>query len=443
MIGRLNKTGGGGGVDIQGIIEKYLVNSSYNVSAGDFVQYIGTSVSGTDTELDGNISAGYSIAATKLNDTKVFVVSEANDGFNNYTLHGQVVTISGTTITTGTDTILQTGTASGEQIGENLSIVTLEENKVFIAYTKGSSKLNLYTMLCTISGTTITAGTEITINGENTYYSNPYIGMSLISNNKVFISYTGSYSLVCTISGTTVTTGTETRLTESSVDKLSIITLEENKVFIALSYMSHYLSGMVCTISGTTITKGTIAYNSSYSNTQYGISVTRLHKNKVFIAFSYNTSNVYLYGIVASINNNTVTFGSAYSISSNNYSGGRSISTGILIKYSQYCEVVIYYGSSNGYLYRTICTIKETSTTISVGTATTVLNNTNSGTKSSAIPILAGEYFIAHSRNNGYDLYGIVQKSYELMPYNGSNPLVGIAKTKGNGGEIIEVYQPD
>ncbi|MDV3426961.1 MAG: hypothetical protein LIR50_07210, partial [Bacillota bacterium] len=171
-----------GGVNIvNGIIEQYLAENE-TIDANTFVEFINNMTTGTDTTLI-SISDAYPNAIAVLIDTdKVFIAH--NDG-NGY-LNGIVCTISGTTITAGTDTSLSPYGGNSYQYA---SAVLIDTDKVFIAHRYGDY---LAGIVCTISGTTITAGTDTTlVSSSNTYQ---YASTVLIDTNKVFIAHNGNGS---------------------------------------------------------------------------------------------------------------------------------------------------------------------------------------------------------------------------------------------------------
>ena len=187
--------------------------------------------------------------------------------------------------------------------GEHITAVKLSSDKVFIVYERASTySARMYCIVCTISGYIITKGTEIELSlGAGTVISS--ISASALSEDKVFIAHhiynsgaNNLYGIVCTISGTTITKGTATSLSSMSNSiHISIITLSTEKVFIAYLYGSYtYLYGIVCTINGSTITAGTNTQLSSINSSGLGVSAILISNNRIFIAHSN-------YGLVCTI----------------------------------------------------------------------------------------------------------------------------------------------
>jgi len=272
-----------------------------------------TITAGTDTQLStGGTSYQYA-SSVALSDNKVFVAHR----YGSY-LYGIVCTIDGTTITAGTDTQLSTGSSAYSYA----SAVSLGENKVFVAYCYNSSYLGC--IVCEINGTTITIGTETQLSTKGSSYE--YASAVSLSENKVFVAHRNGGSsnssylngIVCTIDGTTITAGTDTTISSTSNASYyaSAVALNDNKVFVAHRYGS-YLGGVVCTIDGTTITAGTdttlVSINYSY---EYASAVA-LSNNKIFIA---HRSGSYLYGIVCTISGTTITAGTDTQLSTGSVS---------------------------------------------------------------------------------------------------------------------------
>jgi hypothetical protein len=152
-----------------------------------------------------------------------------------------VVSISGTTITKGSDTNLSNNAGHN---GLYISALTLDNGNVFIAHSYNSNDI-LCGTVCSISGTTITPGE--TINLTATSHSGSSISAVKINKNLVFIAHAYSndyllYGSVCKIDGTTITKYTVTELNASAMSgrQTSSLLLDNGTVFLAHSYTSDY-----------------------------------------------------------------------------------------------------------------------------------------------------------------------------------------------------------
>ena len=233
---------------------------------------VGTATALADTQYYGSLIKVANLSSSS-SDLKVFISHSGTPGTNSYALKGLVCTISGTTITKGTDTNL---TTNYKRTG---SIAPLSSTKVLIKCDSGDSNYYLAGLVCTISGTTISIGTKTTLVNANT--NTAYCGsVAKISSTKGFFIHgsNGSRSdaqlkaIVCTISGTTITTGSDTTISStggSIGEKSSVTYLASSTVNIA--HQSDYvIKGLVlasCTVSGTSISSisDTILDNSSYA----------------------------------------------------------------------------------------------------------------------------------------------------------------------------------
>ena len=239
-----------------------------------------------------------------------------------------VCTISGTTITAGTSTALNTNLSSGVTV----SVCALSDSKVFVVHCYGS-KYYLYGTACTINGTTITAGTSKQLSTVESSGSDVNKVVALTDSIALVVSSSGSkkelYGTVCKISGTTVSFETTHLLASdftvngsSSDHNLSATKINNTKVFITYCGGGNanycYLNGITCTVNGygLNIIDSTQLSNANYSG--YGSDVVQLDSSKLFIAHSYYTDD-YLYGMV--VNN------SIYARSYNGVGVGVSSST--------------------------------------------------------------------------------------------------------------------
>ena len=445
-----------GGMSINGIIKDYYAYARENISAGDLVEYIngvaskidcGTSV---DTQLSTESYTGRTISAVALDNNRVFI---AHSYQSSYYLYGMVVTINGATIVCGTDTVLNNSTDSSAII----STCLLPNGNVFIAY-NSTSNYYLYGMVATINGTSITHGESTSISRSRNAGST--ISTMALDDSRVLIIHSMSstyslYGMVCTINGTTITAGTDTELSSIKYSGLtiSICLLPNGNIFIAHSYnTSYYLYGMVISISGTTITAGTdkgIVTNTSNSG-RY-ISAVALDDNRVFIAHSLN-SNYHLYGIVCTISGTTISsnVNSDQKISETQYAGMK-ISAELLPNGNVF---IAHSYSSSYYLYGVVCRISGT--TITVGTDTAIINPTSedgyyTGFEISSLLLNNGTIFVAHNKyNSPFYLYAqifgvdesnvptnhIITTDYETQIRKvTTGQFDGVAKTEGTGGD--------
>lgn len=266
-------------------------------------------VAGADTQLSTASNSGYRVSACLLPNGNVFIAHSCE---SSYYLYGIVVTINEKTISKGSDISLSTTSRSGWTI----SSVLLPNGNVFIAHSYDSSYY-LRGIVCSVSGTTISKGsdTSLSTNAKSGYV----ISTSVLANGNVFIAHSyGSdlylYGLVCTISGTSITKGTDTSLvtSEDAGKSISTVLLKDGNVFVGHNYYpdsnTYYLIAIICTISGTSITAGTDTQLSTYPYTAYVISTVLLSNGKVFIAHTYDNYGPY-YGMICSVNDTTIIAG--------------------------------------------------------------------------------------------------------------------------------------
>lgn len=447
MIGEINTKPQAGGIDIQGIVNQYQIQSGENISAGDFIEFInnyGNNITkGTDTQLNSNNYSGYPpLSAVTLSSNKVFVVSS----YDNSKLYGQVCTINNSSITTSSPTTLNSNAGGGSYF----NVVALSSNKVFIVHGSGSSDNHLLQgIVCTIDGTTITKGTDTTLSSVE--QSGRFSNITILSSNKVFISYGNSTSyclqgLVCSVNGTTISKGNITTLV-SSINSatwiISIATLSSNKVFISYggSYGTYKLNALVCTIDNTTITSGTTKELISNTDNARTINVVKLSEDKVFITHGNNSgiSNSKLKSLVCTVNGLTINNGTDNLLSSTNGSG-YIFSTVALSKDRVF---ITHLEGSTYYLACVMCTI--TNTTITKETSTTLSSVGNSGRGISNTLLSNSKLFIAHDYHNinAHELYGLICNfDLTITVKQFESEINGIAKTSGTSGDTIEIYVP-
>ena len=415
--GALNYQGVKSGIKLNDIIEEFkYVYKGQELKAGDLVKYI-NGISSTNTygsittELSSVNSSKPSLSAITLSDNKVFIAFAGSS--TTYTLYVCICTIDKTTIVKGTSVSL------GAYRGNNLSLVALDEDRVFVTFTHTDSHTVLYGNVCTISGTTIAKGTDTKL--ISTTYGGDVMSSVLLNSGKIFVArsfvYTSSnfylYGNVCTISGTTITPSTDVAIstTSHSGHAISAVLLPSGNVFIAhSSSSSRYLYGTVCSVSGTTITKGT---NTALVSSNYAgsyITACLTEEGNVFIAHSYSNT-YYLYSIICSVSGTTITKGTDTSIvtADNNTSIcsiARLVDGGI---------VIIFAYSDSYYMYGIGCITRGTTTYKYGGMRPIDNTNTYSGYKTSIAPLPNGSFFLLYRQNSQYKLYGKIMGMEKTM----------------------------
>lgn len=300
-------SGGGSASVVNGIIANFKASTS-TVDANTFVEFVNSITSGTNTKLLTETDRGTYISAVALDSTRVFI---AHSSSSSARLSAMVCTISGSTITAGTDVQL----SSVSNSANSLCATLIETDKVFIAHRNGSY---LYGLICTISGTTITAGTDTQLSSGLSSYQ--YASVVKLDSTRVFIAHRNNedlYGLVCAISGTSITAGTDTKLLTNGYKYISAILTDTDRVFVAhQSRQGSYLSAMVCTVSGNTVTAGTDTQLSSVTNSAMSSSLALLDAGRVFIAHACTiNSTYYFFGTVCTVNGATITAGTDIQLS--------------------------------------------------------------------------------------------------------------------------------
>ena len=461
-IGALDYKKGGSGLDINGLIEDYYVYAGEKVSAGDFVEFINGVASesietSTLTSIVSSANVGQRISACKLSEDKIFIAH--NSGTGNNSLHGIVCTINNSIIIRGADTTI----LSGNYTGNCMSVVALSETSVFISYSKGSNYY-LCAIVCTIDGTTITAGTSSGLSSQQ--LSSKYsVSSTVLKNGNVFVAHSYASSallrgIVCSVNGTTITAGTDTVLSSETHSGYFIETCltQDGNVFVAHSYASsRYLYGIVCPVEGTTITAGTDKALVAIDSAGNQISMCLLENGKIFIAHCWGRS-ICLYGIICTVTNTTITRGTSTQLSTLD-SVGNVISVGLLDN----GDVFIAHSNSDYYyLYGMVCSVNNT--TITSKTDVALCETQYTGEQITTL-MLGTRIFIAHSYSSNRNLYGQiwnVDKSTDIVTNEiaittheiqvrpaTSLPCNGVAKSSGEGGDstghkdVVSVYISD
>lgn len=432
-----------GSIDINGIIQEAKAQGIVN--AGDFVRFLtdySESTKSNDTAISLSVNTGSVISAVALNKNKVFIAFSFGSP---YYLYGAICTINGTTITKEGNTIELT---SIQNSGKAISALALSENKVFIAHQGGHVNI-LNGIVCTISGTTITAGTDTTLL-SGTGNVGAVISAIKLDEGKILIAHSREtnyylYGIVCTISGNVITKGTDTLLVTQntrSAQGCSAVALSNNRVFISHCHDSNYqLYGIVCKISGTAITKGNDTQLSSVNYSGYYTRSIALNENKVIILHS--ADNTYsLKAIISTISETSISKGMDTILNSNSNTG--KVISAVALSEN---KIQVMYGDSSNWLYFMLLNVNDTIVSIAAGKNGVLLSATmNAGSTISAVALSENNIFIGHSSGTNNYLYGMVLGYLENLVKtitSSTEQINGIAITDGQAGEMITTVRPD
>lgn len=210
----------------------------------------GTSVSwGSPTSFGSTGNYGY---VTSGSSTTGIVANCPYSGANSGKLVATALTISGTTITAGSETVLD-ASPSGDPFG----ICAVSATSAIAAY-QASSTNYLKSVGMTISGTTITVGTPVTLTsyavGFNNYNCGPV--MAAINSSQAFvtnINQTASPNVLLGqylfISGTTASSSATATILNTAPRAPTVTYLGSSKVVVGYGDSTTYISAKVLTLA--------------------------------------------------------------------------------------------------------------------------------------------------------------------------------------------------
>lgn len=298
------------------------------------------------------------------NSQKVILAYKDDDSSNGGV--AVVGTVSGTSISFGTEVLFEAGYT------EYISC-TYDENaqKVVIVYRDNGNSFYGKAIVGTVSGTSISFGSPVTFNAATTLYTS--CAYDPISQN-IVIAYRDDgnggdgTAIVGTVSGTSISFGSEVVFETGRTNYTSTVyDANAQKIVIAYQDDSDADKGKarVATVSGTSISFGSIAeFNNGI--TQYISASYDANSQKVVISYSNGANSYYGTSIVGTVSGTSISFGSAVVFES---SASRYMSS-VYDETAQ--KVLVSYCSDTTALYprAIVGTVSETS--ISFGTSVTL-----------------------------------------------------------------------
>ena len=270
---------------------------------------------------------------------------------------------SDNSITFGTPVVFNSGTT-------DYSSATFDSsnNKVVVAYTDASNSSYGTAIVGTVSGTSISFGSEVVFRSSSADYISAVFDSS---NNKVVIAFrdasgaSGGYGtgIVGTVSGTSISFGTKQAFNSDNTSPISAtFDSNSNKVVIAFkdSSGSNDASAVVGTVSGTSISFGSIAQFDSNALSTYVSAVFDSSNNKVVISYK-QSSNSYGKAVVGTVSGTSISFGSPVTFDS----GGASFQGSTFDSNAN--KVVLCYRDDGNSFHGTLVVGTVSGTSISFG----------------------------------------------------------------------------
>ena len=279
-----------------------------------------TAIVGTVDPSDNSISFGSSAVYTNNSTADARVRFDSNsgkvvivyyDGGNSNYGTAVVGTVSGTSISFGTPVVYNSGNAT-----TNLAATfDSNSNKIVISYKDGAQSDHGKAIVGTVSGTSISFGSEVTFNAATTSDKNMTFDST---NNKVVIVYQDSgnsghgTAIVGTVSGTSISFGSEVVYnTNNSPDNAVAFDPVSGKVVVFYEHTSNALYGVVGTVSGTSISFGTAVQFGSDTNMAYPNAVFDSSAGKVVLAYQGGSKGK---AISATVSGTSLTFDTGINI---------------------------------------------------------------------------------------------------------------------------------
>jgi len=299
--------GGGGGGTVDFTASGSLSNGDLvKINSDGTVSVVQGGGPGSDAVFESG-STSDTTATFDSNSNKV-VIAYKDGGNSNYGT-AVVGTVSGSSITFGSPTVFNSGTTN--QLSATFDSLN---NKIVIFYQDGANSGYGTVIVGTVSGSTISFGSETVFNaGESQYMSCTFDSNS---NKVVLACMTGSpdtgSAFVGTVSGNSISFGSKVDFVSNNVSVVNA-TFDSNSNKVVISYRDlgnlSYGTAVVGTVSGTSISFGTPVIWAAMSH-QVGGQTFDTNSNKVVIAY-YDTPTATGKAIVGTVSGTSISFGTA------------------------------------------------------------------------------------------------------------------------------------
>ena len=277
-----------------------------------------------------NPAGSYYNRIDKISSTQAIVVYK-DLGNSNYGT-SCILTLSGTSITAGSEVVFNSGRS------DYTTVAVLNSTKAIVVYGDNSNSHQCTACLLTISGSSITAGSEVGFNSNR----GRYFSITSLTETKAIVTFeqhndTAGKACILDVSGTTITAGSVQQFTAGAIYNTSVTALSSTKAIVVYQASPH-AAARVLDVSGTTITAGSaLEYRIGTTSFQ---NIAKLTSTRAIVSYKDNANNSYPTYATFTISGATVTLESTVVISST-----ASTDNGISTGESQ--QAIFVYGDSS------------------------------------------------------------------------------------------------
>jgi len=376
------------------------------------------------------------------NTANKFVVAYMDEGNSQYGT-AVVGTVSGTSITFGSEIVFN----SVESPRISVAYDPNTANKFVIVYEDVGNSSYGTSMVGTVSGTSITFSSKYVFNSGGSYYNS--LSFDPNTANKFVVSYRdigNSYygtAIVGTVSGTSLSFGTEVVFNSGQTLNISVAYDPNTANKFVITYRdfgnSLYGTAIVGTVSGTSISFGTeVVFNAGDTDPEYSLSFDPNTANKFVIAYEDIGNSSYGTVIVGTVSGTSLSFGTEVVFN--------SVTTRpISISFDPNTTgkfVAAYRDYGNSLYYGTAIVGTVSGTTVSFGTESIIDASHFNFISLAFDPNAAGKFVVAYG-DYGNSLYGtaIVGQIAAIAQVTNltSTNLLGIAQKSVSDTETVKV----
>jgi hypothetical protein len=411
---------GGGGLEINELVENYVVTSGGNVNAGTFIEFVNANLFGAEYQAQTTGTSSVFVFG-KINDNTVAIITRQTAPSNLLSI--RIATVSGDVITFGSPFSITTASNFSNQLH------VLDSSRIahtYINLDNGAAIIQVFTY----SGTTITGvGTAVTVNASGSDMHNTV----LAAPNTVICTWVSGgangNARVATISGTTVTLGTSFNFQVGETYYQTLLRITDTTTLLFYrGGNSQIVTVKVLSRSGTTL--------STPGNTLTGAAMfwgtgAIVSTNKAFLAYRHPSLTTG-FGFVVDINGTSITMGSVIEITDNfQRPNCVALSTNVAL-------IAFTKGFSDAQAISRLINISGTNMTLQ---PEVLLRTGSTYNNISVVALTESKLFfsIGPSTLNSSS-FGLINSFGKTVRTATSGTVNGLAKTSGTAGQTIEVF---
>lgn len=249
----------------------------------------------------------------------------------------EIITCVGTVSDDGQISIWSLNRSDTDDQESQMGVYRLSDSKFILVTTESNTSQNIFVG-------SLDADNKITIGTGKAQSSETSCSVARLDDSSFLVATRDQasddlYVKACTVSGTTITEGSNVQFDAAASDNIRVIGLTASTGVVVWVSAAATLTSCVVNVSGTTVTAGASTYNIE-SAVAVGVHLDKLSSSKIIVAYTQNTTTDDIRCAIGTISGDVITWGADTEVADGGNNGGEC--TGV-VAFGNSAAIISYY----------------------------------------------------------------------------------------------------